>query len=357
MRVCLLGPLQSGKTSLFSAIVEAGGSSIDVSRPDQAHSAVIKVPDSRLDYLQEVFQRDKTVYAELEITDLPGFDLSDSSGRERAKVHWPAMRQSDMLVFVVRSFESPDVPPYLRRVDPGADVRELVDEMLFADLEQVSNRIEKLEAAVKKPTPDREDQLAELEIMKRLREALENEQPLSGAVSSPAEQKLLRSFGFLSLKPALAVINCGEQDRGGEESEQLESVPAIRLSAEIEMEIAQLPEADRGEFLADMGLSCTASDRMVRACCDRMDLISFLTVGDKECRAWMISSGTPAVEAAGKIHTDMARGFIRAETVSFEDFSAARGEMKQARADGKVRLEGKEYIVQDGDIINFRFNV
>jgi ribosome-binding ATPase YchF (GTP1/OBG family) len=191
--------------------------------------------------------------------------------------------------------------------------------------------------------------------MRRLQEALENEQPIRSAIASDAEDKLIRSFGFLSQKAALTVLNCSE-DTLGTPAEDVGGLPALRLSAQIEEEIAQLPADERGEFLADLGLDEPAADRLVRACYARLDLISFLTVGEDECRAWTIPAGTPAVEAAGKIHTDIARGFIRAETVSYDDFRDA-GDMKGAKAAGRVRLEGKDYIVQDGDIINFRFNV
>jgi ribosome-binding ATPase len=356
MRVCLVGPSQSGKTSLFSAIVEAGGSSVDTSRPDQPHLAVVKVPDERLDVLADHFKPKKLTPAELEFLDLPGFDLSSPAGRERAKAHWPAMRQADMLVLVVRGFDDDTIAAYRGRVDPAGDVGELRNELLFADLEQVTARVEKLDASVRKPTPRQAEQKQELEVMKRLAEALENEQPIRSAIRNDAEDKLIRSFGFLSQKPALVVVNCDEEQASAENPPEVESLPAVYLSAAIEQEIAQLDPGERGEFLAEMNLAEPAADRMVQACYNRLDLISFLTVGEDECRAWTIPSALPAVEAAGKIHSDIQRGFIRAEVVSYDDFTAA-GDMKSARAAGTVRLEGKEYPVADGDIINFRFNV
>lgn len=355
MRVCFIGPTQSGKSTLFAAVVEAGGSNVDLSRPDKPHLAVVKVPDARLDWLSELYKPKKTTPAELELLDLPGMDLSDEAGRGRAKSNWPAMRQSDMLVFVVRSFKNPAVADYRSRVDFVADVKELLGEILFADLEQVTGRVEKLQAAVKRPTPKRDEQQRELELMARLQESLENEMPISESIKNPAEDKLVRSFGLFSQKPVLVVVNCDEDDLAGDET--VESLPALRLSAQIEEEIAQLPPQQRGEFLADLGQSETASDRLVRACYRRMKLISFLTTGEDECRAWTITDGTEAVEAAGKIHSDIARGFIRAETVAYDDFHAVKGSMKDAKSAGTVRLEGKTYLVKDGDIINFRFNV
>ncbi len=355
MRVCFIGPAQSGKSTLFAAVAEAGGSNVDISRPDQPHLAVVKVPDTRLDWLRELYNPKKTTPAELEILDLPGMDLSDEAGRSRSKTHWPAIRQSDMLVFIVRSFNSDSVPAYRNRVDAAADVRELLGEMLFADLEQVAARVEKLEASVKRPTPKRDEQQRELELMTRLQDTLENEKPLNEAIKNETEDKLIRSFGLFSQKPALVVVNCDEDDLEGDDT--VETLPALRLSAQIEEEIAQLPPEDRGEFLADLGLGEAASDRLVRACYSRMNLVSFLTSGEDECRAWTIADSTPAVEAAGKIHSDIARGFIRAETIAYDDFHAAAGSMKDAKAAGTVRLEGKTYIVKDGDIINFRFNV
>jgi ribosome-binding ATPase len=355
MKVALVGPSQSGKSALFAAMAEAGGSHVDLSRPDQPHLAVVKVPDERVTWLSELYKPKKTTLAELEFLDLPGFDLRDEAGRQRSKAHWPAMRQSDMLVFVVREFQNDAVGTYRGRIDPTADVQELLAEMLFADLDQVTARVEKLEAALKKPSPKRDEQARELDLMNRLKTALEEEKPIATAVQSETEGKLLRSFGFLSQKPALVVINTDEGNVG-KEAQSIQTVPSLRLSAKIEEEIAQLPADERKEFLADLGVEASARDRMVQACYQRLNLISFLTAGEDECRAWTIPSGTDAVTAATEIHSDIARGFIRAETVSFEDLKA-HNDMKGAKAAGKIRLEGKTYVVRDGDIINFRFAV
>ncbi|MFP4053818.1 MAG: redox-regulated ATPase YchF [Phycisphaerae bacterium] len=356
MRVALIGPPQSGKSTLFAAVAEASGSGVDLSRPDQPHLAVVKVPDERLTWLSELYQPKKTTPAELEFLDLPGFDLTDEAGRSRAKQHWAAMRQSDMIVLVVRAFEDPSAAPYRDRIEPEADVEEFLSELMFADLDQVTNRIEKLQVQVKKPTRDREEHLRELDLMERIQETLENEQPVSQAVQSEAEDKLIRSFAFLSQKPLLVVRNVDEDKLSEPAPKEIHGVDCLTLSAKIEEEIAQLPPEDRSEFMADLGIDESARDRLIQACYAELNLVSFLTVGEDECRAWTIFAGTPAVEAAGEIHSDIQRGFIRAETVAYEDLRAA-GNMKDAKAAGNVRLEGKTYLVQDGDIINFRFNV
>lgn len=356
MRVAFIGPPQSGKSTLFAAVAEAGGSHVDLSRPDQPHLAVVKVPDERLDWLVKLHNPKKTTPAELEFLDLPGFDLSDEAGRSRARTHWMAMEQADMLVFVVAGFSSPAVPAYRNKTDAARDVEELKQEVLFADLERVSTRIEKLEVSSKKPTPRRDEQLRELELMKRLLETLENEKPISDAISSETENKLIRSFQFLTLKPTMVVVNCGEDDAAQAGPPELSGLPCVQLSAKIEEELAQLTPEERGEFLSDLGLTEGARDRLIRECYKGVKLVSFLTDGPDECRAWTIPAGTTAVGAADEIHSDIARGFIRAETVAFADLQAA-GDHKAAKAAGKIRLEGKEYIVKDGDVIYFRFNV
>ena len=356
MRVALVGPPQSGKSSLFAAVAQAGGSGVDLSRPDQAHLAVVKVPDDRLVWLADHYKPKKFTPAELEFLDLPGFDLADEAGRSRARTHWSAMRQSDMIVLVVREFPGDTVPAYRGRVNAAADVDELLAEMVFADMDQVTSRLEKLRAAVKKPTPKKDEYAHELALMERLLGALEAEKPMAQAVSGPAEEKLLRSFQFLSLKPTLVVVNCAENALAAPAPASAGGRSVIRLSARIEQELAQLDPAEREAFLADLGIASPARDRLVRACYQQLNLVSFLTAGEDECRAWTIPSGTTAVVAAEEIHSDIARGFIRAETVAFADLQAA-GDMKAAKAHGKIRLEGKAYPVADGDVINFRFNV
>ncbi len=356
MRVALVGPPQSGKSTLFSAIAQAGGSHVDVSRGDQPHLAVVKVPDERLDFLSQLYAPKKYTQAELEFYDLPGFDLSDEAGRNRAKTHWASLRQCDMIVFVVRAFHNDSVAIYRDGVDPNSNIQELLAEMIFADLDQVLSRIEKVQAGLKKPAAKKDEQQRELELMLRLKDALESEKPISSAISSEAEGKLVRSFSFLSQKPMLVTLNCDESDMTSQADDTFSGLPCLKLSAKIEEEIAQLPPAERTDFLADLGIKASARDRLVQACYKHCNLISFLTAGEPEVRAWTIPAGMDAQNAAGTIHTDIARGFIRAETVAFDDLKAA-GDMKGAKAAGKVRLEGKTYIVKDGDVMYFRFNV
>ena len=356
MRVAFVGPPFSGKTTLFMAIAEAGGSGVHADRPDQPHRAVVKVPDERVDWLCEQYKPEKCTHAELELLDLPGFDLTGEAARQRARAHWPAVRNSDMIVLVLANFHNSAVPAYRDRLDYLADLDELRSEMLFSDLEQVMNRIEKLQAALKKPLPDREEKLRELALMERLQAALEEEKPLIEAVDSEAEKKAIRAFAFLTLKPALVVVNCDEGGVPADAAKEVGGLPAVFLSARIEEEIAALPAQERGAFLADMGIGEPAHDVLIRSCYRSMDLISFLTSGEDECRAWTVRAGTDAVTAAGEIHSDIARGFIRAEIISYDDLHAA-GDEKGARAAGKFRLEGKTYIVRDGDVVHFRFSV
>ncbi len=356
MRAALIGLPQSGKSTLFAALAEAGGSNVHLDRPDQEHLAVVKVPDERLDWLEEHYKPKKKTHAEIEFLDVPGMDLSTEAGRRHARTHWPAIRQSDMIVIVLRDFRNDSVPPYRGRVNPADDLEELRSEMLFSDLEQVAGRIEKLQAAVRKPTPEQDKNIRELELMQRMQEVLEEEKPLTEAVVGDADEKTARTFAFQTLKPVVVVLNCDEGAVGDGGVEEFAGCPTVRLSAKIEEEIAALAPADRGEFMEAMGISALARDRLIRSCYKAMNLIAFLTAGERECRTWSIPAGTDALTAAGQIHSDIARGFIRAQVIAFDDLKAA-GSEKAARAAGKFRLEGKNYIIRDGDEILFRFNV
>ncbi len=381
MRAALIGPPMSGKSSLFAAVAEAGGTEVDLSRSDLEHLAVVKVPDERLDWLCDLWKSRKLIPAEIEFLDVPGMDLTSAAARQRSRSHWLSVRQSDMLVLVLRDFHDDSVPAYRDRVDLAADLDELKAEMLFADLEQVAARIEKLEGLIAKPIPDREVHIRELDLMKRMQEALENEKPLTEAVHGEAEERMVKAFAFLTLKPVVVVVNCDE-DAAAEEKGSgvvsgnhddftgkegipqkrlptpflVDGYPAVRLSAKIEEEIASLAPEERVEFMEALGVEAMAAEKLIRCCYEAMKLVSFFTGCEKEARAWSIPAGTSAVDAAGEIHTDIARGFIRAEVIGFDDYQAAGGE-KGARAAGKYRLEGKTYAVQDGDVVLFRFNV
>lgn len=354
MKFALIGPPLSGKSTLFTAITGLP--------PDPAQAAVerlatVKVPDSRLDLLAELNKPKKYSPATIELLDVPGISLAESHGQAEFRRCAPKLRQCDGLVAVVRQFRNDAVPPYRDRIDPLADLGELHTELIFADLEQVANRIDRLQTQIKKGGKTLDADKRELALFERIREALEQERPVREVVQTEDEGKTVSSFAFLTLKPMVVVVNVGE-DRINEPPpfQHEHAQGTIVLSADIEAQVAQLEPADRPAFQAELGITEPASAKLLRACYAAAGLISFLTAGPEEVRAWTIPKGTPAVEAAGRIHSDLQRGFIRAETVAYDDLKAA-GDMKAARSAGKVRQEGKTYIVQDGDVILFKFNV
>ncbi|MCB9850597.1 MAG: redox-regulated ATPase YchF [Phycisphaerales bacterium] len=354
MKAAIIGLPFSGKSTLFAATTSH--------RPDpgemtQEHLAVVHVPDARLDFLTKLYNPKKVTLATIEFVDIPGFSLADAQGRQQLRKHLPTIRNSDVLVLVVRDFENPSVPAYRNRVDRAGDLSELRDEIIFADLEVVTNRVEKLEKAVHKPSKTHDQDKRELAIMQACQVALEAGKPLSTCVHNEEDARVLASFGFLTEKPAIVVYNVDEDRAGGEPVEAPEHFhSAVALCADLEAQINDLEPADRAAFLEDMNITTPARDVLIQRCFDAMNYISFLTMGPDEVRAWPIQRGIPAVEAAGKIHSDLARGFIRAETVAYDDL-VATGDLKGAKAAGKVRQEGKTYIVQDGDILNIKFNV
>jgi GTP-binding protein YchF len=358
MQVALIGLTQSGKTTLFSAITEghvhAGAGAAHI-----ADKEIVKVPDERLAVLSDIYKPKKTTNATIEFLDLPGLDFTSESGRQEARRIIANARQSDMLVVIVRDFTNESVASYRGRIKPDVDIEELKGELVLADLELVANRIDRLEKSISKPSKVQETDKRELALMQKCREKLEELQPLSEAIDNPEEEKLVRSFGFLTLKPMCIVLNVNEDklDKAVELPAEQKGEDAVVMSAKLEAELAALDAEERAVFLEDMGINEIARDRLIKMCYQKLRMVSFLTVGPDEVRAWTIPADCHAVEAAGEIHSDIQRGFIRAETVSYDDFIAAAGDMKAAKAAGKVRLEGKTYPVQDGDIINFRFNV
>jgi ribosome-binding ATPase len=260
---------------------------------------------------------------------------------------------------VVREFENEAVPAYRAVINAVRDIRELQAEFILSDLELVTTRIEKLQKDVLKASKTQKQDQAELELHTKLQAVLEEEKPAALAIESEQEVELIRSLGLLTLKPIMVVVNIGEnslQEKFDFSGVVDQSVPVVTLCAKLEQELAQLDEASKAEFMKDLGIVESAASKFVNSCYSAMGLISFLTVGEDEVRAWPIRLGISALDAAGKVHSDIKRGFIRAETIAYKDMREL-GDEKAVKAAGKMRLEGKTYIVQDGDIINYRFNV
>jgi GTP-binding protein YchF len=356
LKVALLGLLQSGKSTILASLTDRA---IPPPGSTAIEEAIVPVPDERLDWLTEYYKPKKTTCATIDCLDLPGLNFIDEHGRAAARRLINNIRTVDLLVPVVRTFENPAVPPYRSSIDPARDLTELLTELLLADLELVTTRVEKLEKQVTKPTKTQAHDKAELALQKKLQQTIESEKPISSAVGTEAELEMIKSLGFLTLKPMAVAVNVGEDQLSAEFdfTDCIDSsVPVVTLCAELEYELAQLDPDSRREFMADLGIAEPAAGKFARSCYSALGLISFLTVVSDELRAWPIKKGTAALDAAGKVHTDIKRGFIKAETFSFDDLKQF-GSEKEIKAAGKIRLEGKDYIVQDGDIINFRFNV
>lgn len=370
LRAGLIGFPSSGKTALFQLLTSAR----EAPRPGgrhEAHVGISRVPDERLDRLTALFHPRKHTPATVEFADMGG--AAGARTGAAALLDVAPFRNADALLHVVRMFRDPAVPHASGSIDPARDVRTMEEEVILADLGVVERRLERLERDLKKPSASGELK-KEQEILVRCRRLLEEGQPLR-TLDLPAEDaRRLRGFQFLSAKPLLIVLNLDEADLASAvasdaaDSAQADKAAALAgigeyvhgantrvvpICAKIELEIAQLDPADAAAFLTDLGLRESGLDRVIRASYELLGYISFFTVGEDENRAWSIPRGTNAQNAGGEIHTDIQRGFIRAEVVRYEHL-LARGTLAACRDHGELRLEGKEYIVLDGDVINFR---
>lgn len=357
----LVGLPMVGKTTLFNLLtaakVETGGF---MSGKTEARVGMARIPDQRIDFLAKMYNPRKLTYAQIEFTEVPGLVSGASEGKGVGNSFLAAIRDVDALVHVLRAFENPDIPHVEESVDPVRDYETVSLELLFSDLGVLENRIHRLEAGKRKKEQD-----AELAVLKKCQDGLEVGTPLNLLGLTEEERLSLRNYAFLTEKPMILVVNLDErQFKSGDYPGKIalrslaveKGFTVIEVAAQMEMEITELPEEDRQVFLDDLGLSETGIERLAKVTYDYLGLISFLTAGEDEVRAWTIKKGLRAKEAAGKIHSDLERGFIRAETVAFRDLFEA-GSMVKARERGCFRLEGKDYVVQDGDIVNFRFNV
>lgn len=362
MQIGIIGLPNSTKTTIFNALTRSQATTTAFSTGQvETNTAIVEVPDPRVDRLSTMFHPRKTTRARIQYNDIAGLriGIGHEGGLSGALLN--AVAQNDALLHVVRAFEDERVPHPAGSVDPARDIAALDVEFLFSDLTIVERRMERLARDLMRSSRDASSKAAQDEfgLMLRLKENLEQEIPIRDIPLSEQEQKRLRGYALLTAKPVLIVLNVG--DEGSDDPRDYPRYPhrqsaMICLRGELEMEIAQLEGEEASAFLAEYGIDEPGLDRMIRESYRLLGLHSFFTVGEDEVRAWTIPQGAIAVEAAGTIHSDLARGFIRAEVVAYEDLIAA-GSMAEARRRGKLRLEGKEYVVQDGDVMNILFNV
>jgi GTP-binding protein YchF len=352
MQLGIIGLPLSGKTTLFNAVTHGTRPTGRSSAKLEIHTAVVDVPDARVDQLTEMFRPKRTIYAKITYLDFAGLE----GGRETiAGPLLNQLAQMDGLVHVVRCFEDESVPHPLGSIDPERDISLMDSELLLNDLVSVERRLERLnEERHKGGVKDKAAADREVALFGRLKEALESEVPLRDLSFEDEELTLLSGFGLLTLKPVLVVLNEGEDQSAPAIPYEHARSQVIALKGNLEMEIAQLPPDEASAFLEEYGIAEPVLNRVIRLSYELLGLQSFLTAGEDEVRAWTVHRGALAPEAAGVIHSDMQKGFIRAEVVSYDDLMTL-GTMAEARAKGKLRLEGKDYAVQDGDILNIRF--
>jgi len=368
VRVALIGLSNSGKTVVFNALTGKNlETTIYPTTSGEPNREVVKVPDARLDKLSAIFKPKKTTYAIVEYVDYIGLTKGDVNQNRKV---FDLIKDVDALVHVVRAFENDLVAHPMNEVNPLQDIETVEFELIFGDLELIGKRLERIEEGLKKgKKPDE----AEKRLLMKCRDALEKEIPLRNIAFSEEEQKAIRHLQFVSIKPEVVVLNTGEKDLNTDKSVHLQReaeryfshritaqfqrslTKVVTLCGKVEMEIAQLSPDDAKPFLDEMGIREPALTRLIHASYEVLGLITFFSYAGDEVRAWGIPEGTNALKAAGKIHSDIERGFIRAEVVSFDNFISA-GSIHAAKEKGILRLEGKTYEVKDGDIINFRFS-
>ena len=343
MKLGIIGLPASGRSTVFGALTGARGTESQKGGKKDSRLGTVKVKDERIDFLSGMFKPKKTTYAQVEYL-LPSDTLS---GQET--MSWNQARVCDALIHVIRNF----VDFGGGKPRPEDDLRKIEDEILLNDLIVVEKKIERVEQELNRGKKPDEEEYA---LIRQCKELLEKGKPLR-TVSELASSPQLKGFTFLSAKPQLVIINNDDDDESHPEFRSMpDDIERLMIRGRLEMEIASMTPEEAVEFISEFNIEESALDRIIKSSYKMLNLISFFTVGDDEVKAWTISRGTPALEAAGEIHSDIQKGFIRAEVLSYDDL-LKHGSFKEARGAGRVRLEGKEYIVQDGDIINFRFNV
>jgi ribosome-binding ATPase len=358
MKTGIIGLPQVGKTSLFQILTKAHLSEQARANPREAHIGVAKVPDDRLDRLAALYNPKKLTHASVEYVDV-GAIGQDALKDSAYSAH---LRQVDALAHVVRVFDDPAIP-HVGTIDPLRDIKNVEFDLMVSDLGQIEKRLERLEKDLKKmKTPDLEK---EFELIKRANTHLGTEKPLREMEMTPEDKKRLRGFMFLSEKPILYVLNIGESTELGKELDEAvgkykltesaarPNAGATAICGKVEAELSEMSDADAAEFLSSYGLTESGLTRLIRTTYKLLGLISFFTAGEDECRAWTIPAHTRAQEGAGAIHSDLEKHFIRAETIRWDQLLEA-GSEANARAKGTLRLEGKDYIVQDGDVMHIR---
>ena len=339
MKIGIVGYQGAGKSSLFEWLT---GEVPDAALSHKTQAAMATVPEPRIEGLCQVYQPKKITRAALEIVDTPGLSRSHEGSAQKLAM----IREAGCLVVVVAAFDGGD---------PAADLNNFEDDLLIADLDIVAGRVERLREQVKKPRPNRDELQAELVALEPLHAALDEGRALRELELTPEQQRAIRSFQLFSEKPRMVVVNVSDDDTDGKRFTTLSQSHVAAVSLGLELELAALEDAERGEFCREMGVTPTDRDSLVRDMMDVSDQMLFFTAGEKEVRTWMIAKGATAVEAAGGIHTDLATGFIRAETMNVDDL-VRLGSEREVKAANLARQEHKDYVIRDGDVITVRHN-
>jgi len=354
MKLGIIGLPQSGKTTIFNALTGTNTPPTASAGRIEVHTAVVDVPDARIDTLSAMFKPKKTMYAKVTYADIAGLE----SGAAKSGISGTLLNQltqMDGFLHVLRCFDDENIPHPSGSVDPERDLNAMEGELLLNDMIAVERKLERLKDERKKGGTDKVLNERQTSLFERLFEILSQEIPLRDAEISAEDEKQLSGFGLLTRKPILILLNLGEAQS---EPQIQPAHPCIQVSLQgkLEMEIAQLPPEDASIFMVEYNIEEPSLNRMIRLSYDLLNQQSFFTVGEDEVRAWTVRRGATAVQAAGEIHSDLQKGFIRAEVVSYDDLVGLGG-MAEARSKGKLRLEGKEYIIQDGEIMHVRFNI